>query len=343
MKNIKEWLQKYSKKTITLTKLEEVCSGYDSYHLFWIYIISLVDEGVLSPVKASGSNGKGEPLYNKYRINKELLKIEGRKLINEKILTVSPLLSLESYFGLPLEVFKKDLKFIDQVDTYVKNKGLPKGKFLPELAFELTGNEKWIEKGDGKAVLTRLGVWQALEVQQKPDPLSFGINRNYINEKLHRHLIIENKTPFIHVMDCIESSVYSTVIYGQGWKITGGMEMFFSQFPFGEVHEFYYFGDIDKAGIAIYSNLEEHYGVYPAKNFYKAMFERKQYDGKTGQHCDDKVIKRFIDVLKTNDCDSKVEYIGKMLADSKYQPQELLSKDDIQRILANEVSKEMEK
>lgn len=335
MKDIKEWLAQYPKQRITLSDLEKKCTTLKSYKFFSDYIIVLTKEQVLTPVKSSGTNGKSVPLHNKYTINKSLLKREQTEIINNKILRTSSLLSLEVYFELPLSVYKADLPSIDSIDAYLKEYGLPVDKFLPELAFELTGDEKWIEKGPGKLILKRLGLWEKLKVKRQSDPIAFGINKNHINDEVQKHLIIENKTAYLHALNNIHLSEFSTVIYGQGWKIVGGLQLFSSQFPFGKKHEFYYFGDLDKSGIAIYTSLKDRYAIQLSTDFYRMMFEKKQYKGKETQECSNTTIEQFVKALKKDDEDKRPDYILEMLKLGNYQPQEILSEEEMKKVLSN--------
>ena len=53
-------------KFITETELQKISKEGD-YQLFYCMIEKMVESGLLKPVKASGSNGRIPPLYNKYR------------------------------------------------------------------------------------------------------------------------------------------------------------------------------------------------------------------------------------------------------------------------------------
>ncbi len=330
---IYSYLQKYKKTKITLEELYRCFNDINTYDDFYQQIKNLVNENVLSPIKGSGNNGYGKPLANKYRISRQVLKEQLAKTINSKILNTHSLISLDSYFGLPIEEFEKDEPYINKIDDYVRRNGLPKDKLLPELSFELTGNEKWIENGNGKLVLIRLGLWEQLTIVKKPDPVAYAVNKRIIDRRVHRHLIVENKTPFIHAMEVIDKSDFNTVIYGQGWKITSGLDMFFKQYSFGEVQELYYFGDIDKAGISIYMTIKDKYSVLLAKEFYKALFDLGCSEGKTNQSCSSDTILSFIECLKENNSDKSPVYIEQMLSKGCYQPQEMLSKSMIERIM----------
>lgn len=334
MKDIKNYLLHYKKQSIELIELEKKCSNFETYKAFARYIESLVENEVLKPVSRSGTNGKSLPLYNKYKINKQVLKKDKTTIINQKIRVTTSVLSLEAYFDLPLETYNADLPYIDKIDTYLRENALPVGRFLPELSFELTGDEKWIDKG-GQGILRRLGLWERLSIKKKPDPLAFAINPNCINKTCHKHLIVENKTAYLYLMKHIAASMFSTVIYGQGWKITASMPMFNQQFSLGQNHTFYYFGDIDKTGIAIYNTLNENFNVKLAKDFYRRMFDKKRFEGKVNQTCPEEMIISFVETLKIDSKDKSSAYILSMLSGGYYQPQEILSEHELVRVLSN--------
>lgn len=330
MDKVRNYLKSYKRKTILLSQIESIARGFNSYTDMREYVLILVEEGILEPVMASGNNGKGMPLHNKYRVVKSKLNAEKNRLINSKMYQVDSELNLEAYLSLPLEVFLEDQEVIDQIDSYIKKKGLPIGKYLPELSYELTGDEKWIEKKGGKKILDRLKLYDKVLPQQKPDPLAFAVNKKCINKVDHTHLIIENKTPFLHLLKHLDQSSFSTVIYGQGWKITSGLGLFEEQFPLGESHQFFYFGDIDKAGIAIYDHIRNHYHVKLAKEFYKSLEAKRKYKGKETQKCSQEAVDQFIEELG----DIKdTSYIQHMFDHDMYQPQEALSELELKEIL----------
>lgn len=322
----------YKKVTITLGQLSKIFSDINNYDEYYKEINSLVDEEILIPIKTSGDNGFLKPLSNKYKINK--LKIEARKIdaINKKNISTLNEISLESYFTLPLEEFEKDMKYIDMIDAYIRCKGLPLKKLAPEISYEFTGNEKWIETGSGKQVLTRLGLWEKVVSLGVPDPIAFSINKKLLSNELHKHLIIENKSPYIHLMNIVNETIYNTIIYGQGWKITKGLELFKMQYPFGEKHEFYYFGDIDREGILIYNSLKEYFDIKPAKEFYEEFYDKKWSIGKNNQSYNSLAINSFVEDLKTFIEDERPLYIIEMLKNGYYQPQEYLTKIELEKI-----------
>ena len=65
----REALCKHGKKTVTKEELRHICGVSEEKELFPL-VEALVSEGLLNPVKASGTNGNRKyPLYLKYRIS----------------------------------------------------------------------------------------------------------------------------------------------------------------------------------------------------------------------------------------------------------------------------------
>ena len=64
-----KYVKTIGKTTLTETELQRVVRQPD-YNLFHRVVEKLVADGLLIPVKSSGSNGRLPPLFNKYRIIK---------------------------------------------------------------------------------------------------------------------------------------------------------------------------------------------------------------------------------------------------------------------------------
>ena len=80
-----------------------------------------------------------------------------------------------------------------------------------------------------------------------PDPLMFAINTNIINDsREHLHLIVENKATFYALLDDIKNTVFTSLVYGAGWKVLGGITVFERQLGLKKKHNtFFYFGRLD--------------------------------------------------------------------------------------------------
>jgi hypothetical protein len=336
------YIKSYKKKTIELSDMESVVSGKTTYEVFAKIILDLQNEGILIPNKSAKTNHKKIPLPLKYTINKGLLTNQDHVKLQKKQFDLHPSISLDAYFKLDMKIYENDLPYIEKINDYIKNKGLPEFEYIPELSFHLVNDEKWIDEKQGKAVLKRIKLWQVLNYNERIDPVAFAINPSRMYDPVKKHLILENKTPFLHAMAAIEESNYATVIYGQGWKITSSIQLFEKQIGGNQMQEYDYFGDLDSEGLSIYEALRHKISVRPAGAFYKALFLKDSYEGKSGQRYNHEAMIQFArdleDSLEVADKEaikhlgSIESYVKTMIESNHYQPQELLNKDEIRCI-----------
>lgn len=331
---ITTYLKSYKKKTIELYNLESIVSGDTEYKEFAEIILDLEQQGVLKRIKAAKTNNKLIPLGLKYTINKGPLMNQYHERLQKKQFELHSAIRLDTYFKLDPVMYEKDLPFIIKINNYITEKGLPKMKYIPELSFELVNDEKWIDEKNGKGLLKRIGLWEKLELNDRIDPVAFAINPLRFNDKVNRHLIIENKTPFLHVMETLEKSKYATVIYGQGWKITSSIKLFEKQLGTEKKNQYYYFGDLDAEGLSIFDTLSRIIDVVPADEFYISLFQKQSYKGKMGQRYNQEAIRNFSAYFKSQ---TYTDLIENNIKSHHYQPQELLSKEEIVQILKNEL------
>jgi hypothetical protein len=93
--------------------------------------------------------------------------------------------------------------------------------------------------------------------------LMFAVNPQGITNAVHRHLIVENKTTYQALLHALADVLFTTLIFGGGYRVTKSIELLPMQLPLkGASHEFYYFGDIDKEGISIWHLLNERVLAY---------------------------------------------------------------------------------
>lgn len=293
-------------------------------------IKDIEENGGLQPVKNSGLNNMSQPLYYKYRINKQYFLQSYYNKLYKKQLEINRHISLEDYFSLKESIYNKDEYYIDLISDYLnKNPDISKEKFIPESSFNLVKDEKWIQEKGGEAVLKRLHLWERLSFYERIEPLSFAVNENRFDEDIHYHLIIENKTPFLHLISCIEESKYTTIIYGKGWQIISSIKMLDRQLNCNGKHVYEYFGDLDNEGISIYDSLANKINVKPAVDYYRTMMRYDGVQGKVTQKINDTAINDF--AIHFNDREK--ELIKKVLTSKKYYPQEILSKNTLCKIL----------
>ena len=331
---ILNFLKNYKKKMVPLIEIEKVLPGNIEYIDFANTIIEFVNMNVLSPVKSHGTNNKKIPLANTYRINNSYFREE---LINEIAsyqLKLNSNINLQAYFLLSEKTWKQDLPYIKKIDFYLKKEGIPKEEVTaPERSYQITGNEKWIDENGGREILERIGLLEQLKISSVPDPLMFAINKNRIcNSKEHIHLIVENKATFYALIDDIENTRFTSLVYGAGWKILGGISVFEKQIGLtDEDNKIYYFGDLDFEGISIWHGLNERRPVILGVEFYEYLLKKPCSYGKENQAPNKKAIDSFL--LNFNN--SSKEKIMNTLNKGGYYPQEGLDKEELQGIWRN--------
>jgi len=107
------------------------------------------------------------------------------------------------------------------------------------------------------------------------------------------------------------------------------IENFHSQYPVKAEHRFFYFGDLDREGIAIWHRLHQKQTMTPALVFYEACLEKQAAFGKTNQAKNKQAVAAFVAYF----AEGKGERIQAMLEDGAYYPQEVLKTEQLQEIL----------
>ena len=330
-KTIRNFLSTYKNKTIELAQLEKLCSGKITYEDFATTIQSLVDEDILAPFKTSTSNLRNPSLHYKYRFNKPKLNIDLSREIHLAQKNYNTI-NLSNYYHTNYKVWQDDLPYIKQIHQYLlRNNELPQEEVLhTELSFQLVGDEKWIEKGKGQAVLERLGLWDNIKIQKHPDPLMLAVNTVKIRpeQATYYHLIVENKSTYYALVDVLANTIFTSLIYGQGWKIISNIITLEQQLPGLEgTHKIYYFGDLDYEGIAIWHKLNQIRKVDIAASFYKKLLGQKESYGSKNHKRQEEAVQRFLD-----DFTEEKEVINNLLIKGSYYPQEAILEKDLQDI-----------
>nr|WP_106782924.1 Wadjet anti-phage system protein JetD domain-containing protein [Lysinibacillus timonensis] len=320
----------FSKTYITLDNLEKMGPNYQTYEQFSTAILQLEEQGILQAVKSTGRNGKTPSLAYKYRIHYSKLKQDAQKDIEKFSLSIHPALKLDDYFRSLPKKWEADKPYIEKIDTYLKTYGLPVDEVpAPERSLALVGDEKWIQEKNGQKLLEGLKIWTLLKIIPVHDPLSFAIHPALITNQTHLHLIVENKTTFDGLIGEITDTPFTTLIYGQGYKITKSIEHFKKQFPVPMAsHIFYYFGDVDWEGIKIWHLLTQKIDAIPALYFYRAVLNKQAIPVRTNQVKNETANKQFYTYFN----DHEKSELQNTLSNNYYYPQELLSSRELKQI-----------
>lgn len=328
-KHVHAFLLGLKKKTVTLHELEQISSSL-TYNAFAELIHSLELKGILLPIKSHGTNGKHLALQLGYRINRQPLQNEFHKELVAARMELHLLIRMESYFSLPFEQWQRDYPYLKSINSYLNRHVLPTTYApAPERSFELVANEKWITELGGKEVLERIELWDKLLVIPVADPLMFAVNPSKVQEPKQMHLIVENKTTYQALLPVLQDTEFATLIYGVGNKIVKSIENFDHQYPtLTSEHTFYYFGDIDYAGLTIWYRLSQKVKVHPALPFYQAALSKNSPSGKHNQTRMEESVHAFLAYFLVKD-QQKIE---QSLAEGKYFPQEMLQTSELQTI-----------
>lgn len=105
-------------KKILLEKLLEKC-GEQTYQKQYEYIMNLLEEQKIKPVKASRLNGKSPALYREYWVLEE--KKDYSTYIEELRYEIVPDISVDYYLR-HLESYEVDRTWVLELNQYLKNK-----------------------------------------------------------------------------------------------------------------------------------------------------------------------------------------------------------------------------
>lgn len=334
MEAVKKQLAGYSKKLITLTELEQLMSPFvESYQHFADKVLKLEKETILTIVKAKGRTSRTPSIAHQYRINKSALVDSYHIQLQQYRLKLHATINIDAYFSKDPAIWKVDLPYIKMIDHYIRQFSFPSQEVpAPERSFEIVGDEKWIVEKGGKELLERLNVWVRFKIIPVSDPLMFAVNPSRMGETRQLHLIVENKTTYQALSLMIENSSFATLIYGCGKKVIKSIEQFSNQYPTRANHHFFYFGDIDKEGIAIWHSLTKKIPVQLALPFYRACLKKTAVKGKEYQRDHQVALNYFLESFSN----SERELIKIILLKEMYYPQEILKTDELQQIWREE-------
>lgn len=311
---IRNILKKHKNKTISILEIQRHLPGDSDIGLFNNEVQKLIHNQILIPKKGCI-----------YSINKHLLSKSKQDKIVQTQLFLHSGIQLNAYLTLPDAVWEADYPFIFQVDRYLMNPH-EESISVPECAYLITGNEKWIDEEGGKEVLQRLGVWEQLPIIGYGMPLAIAINRTQLNQS-NKYLIVENKSIFYRALKVIEQLPITALIYGEGWHITSAIDTLYLQLGIKEeekkAHQIYYFGDLDWEGIAIWHSIRSH--TVLATDFYGGLLQHFLSTGKLTQNQNEVALNGFLGNFKNEE---QVK-IKEMLNIGKYIPQEALGTQEI--------------
>lgn len=334
MKNLKNkivnQLQKYKKTNITLDEIYKL-SGLtivpSTIHELNACINELMNEKVIQPLKTSKKNVRG--MYVKYM----LIKHDDTLDVKEEIVqTLIKPIKIEYYLKNPKE-YVQDREFIQTINKYLKSK---ENEELPitvnEKSYQLFKNEKLLKENEN--ILNKLGIeFETLNCYDTYEPFFFYINPSF-QGKEKNIIIIENKDTFWSTKKAIEdnSNVYM-VIYGEGKKILKSFS-YIKEFDILNTDRILYFGDIDYEGINICMSLIRAYpnfNIQIFKNAYRKCLELEENLQK--MHHNQNKVKHYIEEFCKDFDTASQEKLKYILENNCYIPQEILTYEELKKII----------
>lgn len=326
-------------KRISLEHLLKTCKGKD-YHSQYKEIIEKIQKNEIRPVKASSLNGKKPALHLSYWIIEE---DEEERELEEELKFHLPVAISNDYYRKNLKTYKTEREWVKLLGAYLESQSGQTKISLNERSFQIWGQEKFLQKGQGKKILNHCNVpLENLNVYETTEPLAYYSANRQVPQTI---LVIENKDTFYScrrfLMDNPQTvkSIFGeeihTLVYGAGKGILRSIEDFqFCVEPYmnDTRNEYLYFGDLDYEGIGIYERLavlfQKEHEIKPFVQAYEKMLEKgKQLnfqlpDTKEGQNQN---LKGDFFTYFSKDTVKEMELI---LQKGKYIPQEILNITD---------------
>lgn len=319
------------KSKISILELQDLFDGGTSKEEFRTIVLDFEKNGVVRGIKQSKFSEKYQEIYNFYYINKSFFKERVVKEIQILKFKIDRYIDLEGYYNLELKYLHSDMQYILKISDWIKLNGYPNTEVsAPERSYQLVGDEKWFDENGGKIILQRMGILEKMKITYRCDPLMIAINPNIYKFDHKKHLIVENKATFYDCFEFLESSSLASIVFGAGWKIASNISMLDRQLGLNQNEKtIYYFGDLDREGVAIWDSIRETKGLVLAKTFYRELLSKKAYKGKINHKKNIEKLERFASVFS----EGEGRRIIDLLMDDYYYPQEALSQKEIGKIM----------
>ncbi len=321
--------------------LEELLQshGKDTYQQQYAYIMGLLKEEKIKPVKSSGTNGKRPALYRAYWLSQE--KKDYSAYEEELKYFLHPMIVVDYYLA-HFKQYEQDRKYVLLLDSYLK-KNRAKLKVpvsVNERSFEIWNREKFLIKEQGKSILKRCGItWESLNMYRTAEPLAYYSHTRKVPQNI---LILENKDTFYsmrkHLLnggDGILGEEIGTLIYGGGKRVLRSFKDFdicVEPYMTDKSNTIYYFGDLDYEGIGIYESLAQlfwpRWEIRPFVLAYSAMADKAEQAKslpKTKEKQNRNISQSFFSYF-SNETEEKMKRI---LYQGNYVPQEILNLTDL--------------
>ena len=319
-------LHTFPRKRITLEELNNLCQDDESFSKS---ITELTNNGILVPIKSSGTNGNLKtPLYMKYSICIE----DKPQIASQEIYSLHPRLSANGYLLRNRLQYINNQPFLNNLSQWLTDNNTCGMMSRRERSFQIFGDEK--ELDNHLKLLECMGITgETLSYYETPEQCF----SDYIPvpKPAMTLLICENKDIWFNIRRLMyenkANQLFGThidgVIFGQGNDITGkGKFASYAHFLGAESLKFLYCGDIDRAGFDIFLRLRKSADELSIDLFlpaYKKMLEESRDINLPDSDDGRAIMPDMTDILPLFDKDEQIQ-ITKILQDNKRLPQEIL-------------------
>lgn len=340
--NIDNKLKWYKKRYISLNEIESLYQVKSYLELVEIINI-LENEQIINPIRNS-DNGMYPSLYLKYRINEDE---NERKLMESEIKLLCHCFAINKYLK-NIDKYKEHREILLDLDYFLKhNSDKLKNKLSKnERAFQIWRNEKMLDSSLTKSVISFNNLNDTLNYYLTPEPFFDYVPKVKSNMNI---LIVENKDPWYTLRKIMSEKKLDSInlfgitidglLYGEGNKITKENAIYeYEQNVVNEKVNFYYWGDIDFAGIDLFERVKKankYCNMKLLDNLYTKMVQlSKDIDLKNILKNQRKVEgKIFFNELENP---NTIIEIKEILECNKYIPQEILNYEELKKIIDEE-------
>ena len=347
----KHLIEKANVTRRTKLSLEEIDDFYNfrDYTTKYNTIKNLESEGTLTPVKTNGMNGQNPPLHKQYWLKKKAVDLSKIDQIRDAFRYKYYNFDGDFYLAKKNIIdgcFDEDEADIAMLHDYVTNHAdrFNISMSRNERSFDIWGREKYLDsnsKGHGRTVCQRLGYnLDNLHFYMTNVPLPY-YTRPMPNTP-QTVLFLENNSPFYGMRSYLQTGKTSifgvdidTVVYGGGLEsLSSYIDLSQSVYPdiANVENTFLYYGDLDKSGIHIYTNLAKKLAgrltLQPFVPAYEKMIEKAERIGRPLELSKKRQTMSDPDMFYQFFDENTQGKMKKIIADGVYIPQEILNGAD---------------
>lgn len=317
--------------------LDNICrmSRDISYEQQYQCILSLISEGRIQPLKASGTNGKHPALCREYWLIEQ--ERDYRIYEDELKYRLHPSISIDYYLS-HLKNYEQERTWVLMLSEYLKRskERLDDQESVNERSFEIWRREKFLSREQGRRILKHCGLdWEFLNIYRTTEPLAYYSHTRQVPQNM---VILENKDTFYsmrrHLLkgnDRILGMTVGTLIYGAGkgiFRTFLDFDLCVEPYMRNQENRIYYFGDLDYEGIGIYERLTElvsgEWEIVPFTGAYEAML-RKSGQMEELPDMKEQQNRNISGMFFLFFSDTQADEMKKILKSGKYIPQEILN------------------